>query len=995
MKFCNVLLWITFQVFSISNTIIAQNCDVKLYTTDDGLPQNNLTQLMFDTNGKLWIGTHGGLCIYDGHNFQKIEHEDLSSRIFYIHKDLANTVYICDEKKNIFAVNNFKLDPIHQNYASFESWLINEDDYKNYDKDYVSTHITSFLVLYLGYKNFKKHQRNKTKTHIKFNESLFSFKTFFLLDSVLIGVDKQNKWIKYLSENNQLNITSDLPLDFKKKGFVFNTDSGTYWLYNNIIFKIELNLNHVKPIPVLKNVFLDPIESRIMCGQFNSKTGVFYFGSAKNGLYEVKPHHFNNIKPKSKNLSDALKLNGQGYYSQSEIDSSTIFINNFVILKDSYELLVPNIKTPCIRCLNYVDQKAWLWYSDAQNIIIQKGIEKKEISLFPISHSIISIAEINNEEYLLLNSHYIIVMDWDKIIRRIYLDELQFKSAEYGKYIYYDKTKKKLYLLSSKKIYEVNMESEKLHPISTLTEADYQIMQALKANVFFIGTYGNGYFLKVGERYFRMPIDQKGHLKFAHAALVDDHGHVWISTNNGLFRTHLQDMMDYTQGKAQDIFYYYYDKSSGFLTNEFNGGCQSPAIKLRDGRFSFSSMDGLVQFNPLKVPALFPNNPLQIVHLSLNGQKQDSIPPRLEITQDIKDIKLEISTAFYGHPDNLVIQYKIPGYVESWTDLTDKRYIILQNANHGSFNIEIRKRSGFGAQDFDYLYYPITVLPYFYQTWWFMVCIGLGFILIIVIAARWYSRNLATQKVKLEKMVQDRNQSLIDINISLEDKIKQNEMFHSVMVHDIKAPLFFMGTISDEILKGLDHLSKDDIRNNISSVKQAASHLSNFIINFLTWVKSKNDNLSLQRDIVNLAELMHELKTFYSHTDKIMKGRLSIILKCDDNITVQANRQLLMIFLGNLLSNSIKFSTQGTITLYAYITDEGSTVIGCKDQGKGMNSETIALLTSSQYKGNAIREDSFRMGYVFINDIIKMMNATLSIYSIPGEGTDVSIEISL
>ncbi len=119
-------------------------------------------------------------------------------------------------------------------------------------------------------------------------------------------------------------------------------------------------------------------------------------------------------------------------------------------------------------------------------------------------------------------------------------------------------------------------------------------MSPLKSSLHFIGTYGQGYLIFDGKKWTQMPIDKKGYLKFAHAALCDSNGHVWISTNNGLFRTRLQDMKDYTLGKTKDIFYYYYDKSSGFLTNEFNGGCQSPAIQLKNGLFSFSSMDGLV-----------------------------------------------------------------------------------------------------------------------------------------------------------------------------------------------------------------------------------------------------------------------------------------------------------------------------------------------------------------------------------------------------------------
>ncbi len=158
------------------------------------------------------------------------------------------------------------------------------------------------------------------------------------------------------------------------------------------------------------------------------------------------------------------------------------------------------------------------------------------------------------------------------------------------------------------------------------------MMTKLKKDLYFVGTYGQGYYIFDGSKWHKMPLDPKGYLKFAHTALVDHQNHLWISSNNGLFRTRSQDLISYTKDHNHEIFYYYYEKSAGFATNEFNGGCQSPAIKLRDGRFSFSSIDGLVQFDPAKSACAFSRKPFEyytIVAKRQSHRQLTSTPNRI------------------------------------------------------------------------------------------------------------------------------------------------------------------------------------------------------------------------------------------------------------------------------------------------------------------------------------------------------------------------------
>jgi hypothetical protein len=68
-----------------------------------------------------------------------------------------------------------------------------------------------------------------------------------------------------------------------------------------------------------------------------------------------------------------------------------------------------------------------------------------------------------------------------------------------------------------------------------------------------------------------MLMDNNHFLATAHTFIEDNSGTVWITTNRGLFQVKMADLYQYLNKQSQSVYYYYYDKKDGFLTNEFNG----------------------------------------------------------------------------------------------------------------------------------------------------------------------------------------------------------------------------------------------------------------------------------------------------------------------------------------------------------------------------------------------------------------------------------------
>ena len=126
-----------------------------------------------------------------------------------------------------------------------------------------------------------------------------------------------------------------------------------------------------------------------------------------------------------------------------------------------------------------------------------------------------------------------------------------------------------------------------------------------KDNTIWVCTYSNGFSLFKNNRFYKMPIDNYSYLTSAHCINEDINDHFWISTNKGLIEVDKKNLLAYYNDKSP-VYYHHYDSNNGFLTNEFNGGCQPCSAKLENGYFIYPSLNGLVAFHPnlckLRIP---------------------------------------------------------------------------------------------------------------------------------------------------------------------------------------------------------------------------------------------------------------------------------------------------------------------------------------------------------------------------------------------------------
>lgn len=240
-------------------------------------------------------------------------------------------------------------------------------------------------------------------------------------------------------------------------------------------------------------------------------------------------------------------------------------------------------------------------------------------------------------------------------------------------------------------------------------------------------------------------------------------------------------------------------------------------------------------------------------------------------------------------------------------------------------------------------------------------------------------------------------QELIAARNIAENAARAKTDFLSVMSHEIRTPL--NGIIGISNLLKLNHTI--DQEEYIRSLIFSADHLLRLINDILDLTKMESDNLELSEAEVDLYELVSNIKSQF----KSLAEAKGILLKSfiDDDIPRRliADPVRLGQILNNLVSNAIKFTDQGTVTIMLRLTtqtkDQATIHFSIKDTGTGIPAEMHATIFESfkQLQQAPHRKHAGTgLGLTITQKLVELHKSKIFLKSAPGEGAEFYFEMS-
>lgn len=501
----------------------------------------------------------------------------------------------------------------------------------------------------------------------------------------------------------------------------------------------------------------------------------------------------------------------------------------------------------------------------------------------------------------------------------------------------------------------VNLDSE-LGCINTIYQS--------KKNITFIGTHGSGMWIynnyteKVTNYHINNSALISNNIHCILPALEDD---LIISTEKGL-----------TRFKTKEKIFSNWTKEQGLMSTSFN---QAAGVHTRDKKFIFGCGDGAIELadtvtlpHQFKSKMVFDNFRL-LYQKVMPGEKGSPLKEEIDDTRHIilnydqNIFSLDVSSINYDNPSNIVYSWKLEGFYDEWTSLTNDNRIRYTNISPGKYKLRVRAILMDDHHLLEERSLFITITPPWWATFWAGILYLIIFILVGVIVLRY---------LWLRK---DRNNS------------KEKIRFFINTAHDIRTPLTLIKAPLGEILKN-ENLSEQG-RININLAIQNTDNLSELASNLINFEK---EELYTSTVYVSRYELNNYIKNYLEQFNLYARKRqINIIFETNfESQEVWLDRNKMDSIIRNLMTNALKYTCQGGNVTVQTQKNKSHWFITITDTGIGIPANEQKKMFKSLFRGNNainLQITGSGIGMLLTYKLIKSHAGKISMSSIENVGT--------
>ncbi|HWX20250.1 MAG TPA: two-component regulator propeller domain-containing protein [Candidatus Binatia bacterium] len=210
--------------------------------------------------------------------------------------------------------------------------------------------------------------------------------------------------------------------------------------------------------------------------------------------------------------------------------------------------------------------------------------------------------------------------------------------------------------------------------------------------------------------------------------LEDGKGQLWLGTYQGICRVNKRGLNACLDGAARRVDCVTYGRLDGLPTLECGGNYQPACWRARDGRLWFATVKGMVSAKPeeLKINPVPP--PVVIEEFRVDGQRLALDGSRLVVPPGRKQFEFRFTALSFVASDKVRFRYRLEGLNPEWLEADTRNVAQYSTLPARDYRFRVLACNSDGQWNQQGSVVAFTVLPHFYETWWFLGMAGIGLV---------------------------------------------------------------------------------------------------------------------------------------------------------------------------------------------------------------------------------------------------------------------------
>lgn len=255
------------------------------------------------------------------------------------------------------------------------------------------------------------------------------------------------------------------------------------------------------------------------------------------------------------------------------------------------------------------------------------------------------------------------------------------------------------------------------------------------------------------------------------------------------------------------------------------------------------------------------------------------------------------------------------------------------------------------------------------------------------------------------RMLEDRNQVIVERNLEIQKKAEELELstkykseFLANMSHELRTPLNSILLLSRLMAENNEQNLTHDQIESAQVIQSSGKGLLTLIDEILDLSKIESGKMDLEFAMVPVHEICTGLESLFAPIAHEKALAFNVVITADAPALIETDRTRLDQVLKNLLSNALKFTAKGAVTLQVSMVPEDAEFIrfAVRDTGIGIpeDKQLVIFEAFQQADGSTRRKyGGTGLGLSISRELAKLLGGEIRLDSEPGHGSEFSLVV--